>query len=121
MRSVAAALAAHCTDLDVPARPRLLALANVQHLATDVTGRLADGATVLGLAASLHPTAAVCGTPTERAAAVIRELEGMERIIVDLDQALCSPLDVACMQSHVDTALALLPAERLRPCDPLGE
>jgi menaquinone-specific isochorismate synthase len=34
---------------------------------------------VLALAASLHPTAAVCGTPTERAFAVIRELEGMDR------------------------------------------
>ena len=40
---------------------------------------LADGASVLALAASLHPTAAVCGTPTERAFAVIRELEGMDR------------------------------------------
>jgi menaquinone-specific isochorismate synthase len=77
--SVAAALAAHCTDLDVPETPRLLRLANVQHLATDVTGVLADGAPVLALAASLHPTAAVCGTPTERAFAVIRELEGMDR------------------------------------------
>jgi menaquinone-specific isochorismate synthase len=77
--SVAAALAAHCTDLSVPPSPRLLALANVQHLATDVTGSLADGATVLGLAASLHPTAAVCGTPTERAFALIRSLEGMSR------------------------------------------
>ena len=34
---------------------------------------------MLALAASLHPTAAVCGTPTERAFAVIRELEGMDR------------------------------------------
>lgn len=77
--SVAEALAAHCTDLDVPDAPHVLALANVQHLATDVTGRLADGASALALAASLHPTAAVCGTPTERAAAVIREVEGMDR------------------------------------------
>jgi menaquinone-specific isochorismate synthase len=79
VRSVAMALAAHCTDLDVPETPRLLRLANVQHLATDVTGVLADGAPALALAASLHPTAAVCGTPTERAFAVIRELEGMDR------------------------------------------
>ena len=79
VRSVALALAAHCTDLDVPEGPRVLALANVQHLATDVTGQLADGASVLALAASLHPTAAVCGTPTERALALIRELEGMDR------------------------------------------
>jgi menaquinone-specific isochorismate synthase len=79
VQSVALALAAHCTDLEVPSTPRLLRLANVQHLATDVSGVLADGAPVLALAASLHPTAAVCGTPTERAFAVIRELEGMDR------------------------------------------
>ena len=79
VRSVAKALAAHCTDLDVPTRPHVLELSNVQHLATDVTGRLADSATVLALAASLHPTAAVCGTPTERAFALINELEGMDR------------------------------------------
>jgi menaquinone-specific isochorismate synthase len=79
VHSVAKALAAHCTDLDVPERPRVLPLANVKHLATDVTGRLADSATVLALAASLHPTAAVCGTPTERAFAIIRDLEGMDR------------------------------------------
>jgi menaquinone-specific isochorismate synthase len=79
VRSVARALAAHCTDLDVPSRPHVLELANVQHLATDVTGRLADSATVLALAASLHPTAAVCGTPTERAFALIAELEQMDR------------------------------------------
>lgn len=79
VQSVALALAAHCTDLDVPPTPRLLRLANVQHLATDVSGVLADASSVLALAASLHPTAAVCGTPTERAFAVIRELEGMDR------------------------------------------
>jgi len=79
VRSVAKALAAHCTDLEVPENPSVLELANVQHLATDVTGRLADEAPVLALAASLHPTAAVCGTPTERAFALIRELEGMDR------------------------------------------
>jgi menaquinone-specific isochorismate synthase len=79
VESVAAALATHCTDLNVPERPFILRLANVQHLATDVTGELVDAAPALALAASLHPTAAVCGTPTERATHVIRELEGMNR------------------------------------------
>jgi len=79
VHSVARALATHCTDLHVPLRPHILRLANVQHLATDVTGRLADSAPVLALAASLHPTAAVCGTPTERALALIRQTEGMDR------------------------------------------
>lgn len=79
VESVAAALATHCTDLNVPERPFILRLANVQHLATDVTGELVDAAPALALAASLHPTAAVCGTPTERATQVIKELEGMDR------------------------------------------
>lgn len=77
--SVAAALASHCTDLDVPDQPFILQLANVQHLATDVTGQIVDAAPVMALAASLHPTAAVCGTPTERAKLVINEIEGMDR------------------------------------------
>lgn len=79
VRSVADVLAAHCTDLDVPEEPSLLRLANVQHLATDVTGELADDVPAVALAGSLHPTAAVCGTPTERAAAVINELEHLDR------------------------------------------
>lgn len=79
VRSVAHALAIHCTDLDVPREPRVLRLANVQHLATDVAGSLADSASAVALAASLHPTAAICGTPTERAHQVIEELEDLER------------------------------------------
>lgn len=79
VNSVARALATHCADLDVPSRPRVLRLPNVQHLATDISGQLVDAAPVLALAASLHPTAAVCGTPTERAFSLIREFEGMDR------------------------------------------
>jgi len=79
VQSVQAALAPHCTDLTVPTEPFILQLANVQHLATDITGQLADNVSALVLAASLHPTAAVCGTPTERASALITELEGMSR------------------------------------------
>lgn len=79
VNSVARALAAHCTDLEVPEHPQVLELSNVQHLATDVTGQLAIEAPILALVASLHPTAAVCGTPTERAKSVITELEGMNR------------------------------------------
>lgn len=79
VESVAAALARHCTDLSVPQSPALLQLANVQHLSTDVSGQLADDASAIALAASLHPTAAVCGTPTERAATVIADLETIDR------------------------------------------
>ena len=77
--SVQSALAQHCTDLTVPDAPFILQLANVQHLATDITGELAENVSALVLAASLHPTAAVCGTPTERALGAIKELEVMDR------------------------------------------
>jgi menaquinone-specific isochorismate synthase len=80
------ALAPLCERLSVDAAPFLLRLANVQHLATAVTGRLArpPGRTdatpsALAIAAALHPTAAVCGTPADTAMELIRELEGMDR------------------------------------------
>jgi menaquinone-specific isochorismate synthase len=81
---VRAALAPLCDPLLVDEQPSLLRLANVQHLASSVTGRLAGGQnghgpSVLSLAAALHPTGAVCGTPTEVAMDVIRELERMDR------------------------------------------
>jgi menaquinone-specific isochorismate synthase len=77
--SVATALAGACADLQRSPEPFLLRLDNVQHLATEVTGRLTTGASALALAGRLHPTAAVGGTPTDRAMALIRELEGMDR------------------------------------------
>lgn len=79
VRSVAESLAPFCSDLVVPRAPEVVRLANVQHLQTDITGRLANGESVLDLAAALHPTAAVCGTPTRRAFAMIEEFEAMDR------------------------------------------
>ncbi len=77
--SVARALAPHCSGTNVPETPFVLHLANVMHLATDVTGVAADASSSLALAAALHPTAAVCGTPTADAALLIDEIEGMDR------------------------------------------
>lgn len=79
VRSVADALTPHCSSMNVPEAPFVLHLSNVMHLATDVTGVSADDATSLALAASLHPSAAVGGTPTADAVALIAELEGMDR------------------------------------------
>lgn len=61
--------------------PHLLQLDNVQHLATRFVGELAedDDATALDLAALLHPTPAVGGSPTGRAVELIDELEGLDR------------------------------------------
>lgn len=79
VRSVAEALTPHCSSTNVPESPFVLHLPNVMHLATDVTGVASDTTTALTLAAALHPSAAVGGTPTETAVRVIAELEGMDR------------------------------------------
>jgi menaquinone-specific isochorismate synthase len=81
VRSVADALAPHCSSMNVPEAPFVLHLPNVMHLATDVAGVVhdSDGANVLELAASLHPSAAVGGTPTKVAVEMIAEIEGMDR------------------------------------------
>ncbi len=79
VRSVAEALAPHCSSMNVPEAPFVLHLANVMHLATDVAGGLTDDTSSLSLAAALHPSAAVCGTPSVEADRVIAELEHMDR------------------------------------------
>ena len=82
VRSVADALAPFCSSMNVPESPFVLHLSNVMHLATDVTGVLSDNsspADIFELAARLHPSAAVCGTPTEVAKRTIDEIEGISR------------------------------------------
>ncbi|MGB8994769.1 MAG: chorismate-binding protein [Pseudonocardiaceae bacterium] len=90
-----------CDDLDVPDKPTVLELRNVSHLATHlsgvlstVAGRSAEPAetglsgpthpgirvpSALQLVATVHPTPAVGGTPTEEAVAYIGEVEGFDR------------------------------------------
>lgn len=79
VRSVADALSPHCSSMNVPESPFVLHLPNVMHLATDVAGVLHEDVSSLALAASLHPSAAVCGTPTLAARDLIAELEQMDR------------------------------------------
>ncbi len=81
VRSVAEALEPHCSSMNVPEAPFVLHLPNVMHLATDVAGVVHDAATVtsLELAAALHPSAAVGGTPTSVATDLIAQIEGMDR------------------------------------------
>lgn len=79
--AVRASLEPFCEELSVPQRPTLVRTATMWHLSTSVTGTLRDGAppTSLDLALALHPTPAVCGTPTGAAHATIGELEPFER------------------------------------------
>jgi menaquinone-specific isochorismate synthase len=79
VESVRDLLAPLCTELAVDPQPFLLQTADYRHLATSVSGVLSRDASALALAASLHPTAAICGTPTDVALELIRELERMDR------------------------------------------
>ena len=82
VRSVADALTPLCSSMNVPESPFVLHLSNVMHLATDVTGVLADSynpVDIFELVSRLHPSAAVCGTPTETAQRTIDEIEGISR------------------------------------------
>ena len=82
VRSVADVLAPFCSSTNVPESPFVLHLSNVMHLATDVTGVLNDSAKptdIFTLISELHPSAAVCGTPTDKAKNLITELEEMNR------------------------------------------
>jgi menaquinone-specific isochorismate synthase len=82
--SVVRALQPYCSTLTAPQGPDLLTLANVRHLASDVHGTQRrtgprSRAGLLELIGAVHPTAAVGGTPTADAVALIAELEGMDR------------------------------------------
>jgi menaquinone-specific isochorismate synthase len=79
VESLVAALRPHTTGVAVSELPFALKLPNLWHLATDVEGSLSDGSTALDLAAALHPTAAVAGTPLDAALAAIAELEPFDR------------------------------------------
>ena len=74
------ALLPWCSYLDYEAEPSVVGVANVQHLATLVEGRLSQPApSVLDLVGALHPTPAVSGWPRDLADAWIAEHEGFDR------------------------------------------
>jgi menaquinone-specific isochorismate synthase len=69
-----------CSYLDYEAEPSVVGVANVQHLATLVEGRLSQPPpSILELVAALHPTPAVNGWPRDQATAWIAEHEGFDR------------------------------------------
>lgn len=75
--SLATALAPLCRDLQIPEHPSLTSTREMWHLGTRIRGRVADPrTTALDLALAVHPTPAVCGTPTDEARRVIAGIEG---------------------------------------------
>ncbi|RTE06431.1 isochorismate synthase DhbC [Paenibacillus whitsoniae] len=80
IEAVAEALRPFCKSLDVPEKPSLVSTAAMWHLSTEIRGELADPEmTSLALAMALHPTPAVCGSPTELAREAIEEIEPFDR------------------------------------------
>jgi salicylate biosynthesis isochorismate synthase/menaquinone-specific isochorismate synthase len=59
--------------------PKVLSLANVDHLHTKVSARLRPGTDIADVAEALHPTSAVAGTPRPAALRFIAEHEGLDR------------------------------------------
>ncbi len=69
-----------CSYLDWEPEPSIITVANVQHLGTQMEGRLsAPPPTVLELVRALTPTPALGGHPRETALRMIAEVEGVER------------------------------------------
>jgi menaquinone-specific isochorismate synthase len=79
IESIARRLGDLGVKLEHPEQPRLLGLANVQHLHTPISAAMPAGVHILDLVARLHPTPAVGGTPRQPALAAIRRLEPFER------------------------------------------
>jgi menaquinone-specific isochorismate synthase len=79
VHSVLDALRAHVRAVTASELPFTLKLPNLWHLATDVEMQLAESSSALDLVAALHPTAAVAGSPTDAALALIAELEPFDR------------------------------------------
>ncbi|MBX9243260.1 chorismate-binding protein [Actinotalea ferrariae] len=116
VESLLRALEPFCSSTNVPETPFVLHLPNVLHLATDVAAVLAtDGdvapPTSLALAAALHPTAAVAGTPTEAACDLIERVEGMDR------GRYAGPVGWVGVDGDGEWGIALRSAE-LDPADP---
>jgi menaquinone-specific isochorismate synthase len=67
--SIARQLLPVCESLDLPDQPRVLKLANAQHLWSAIAGRLKPGVGIAEVLARLHPTPAVGGAPRQTALA----------------------------------------------------
>ncbi|OLF53663.1 isochorismate synthase [Pseudomonas chlororaphis] len=79
VQTIRQGLDALVSDLQAAAGPRLLKLANVQHLSTPIQARLRPEHSLLDGVRALHPTPAVGGLPRAGALNFIRRHEGFDR------------------------------------------
>lgn len=79
-QAISAQLGGLCSALQIPEQPSLTSTATLWHLSTHIEGTLTNPQTsALQLACRLHPTPAVCGSPTTLSQHLIRTLEPSER------------------------------------------
>jgi menaquinone-specific isochorismate synthase len=68
-----------CTEMEIPSKPVLYKLRNLQHLYTPVRGVFKKGFSIFDVINKLHPTPALGGEPREKALSFIREYELLDR------------------------------------------
>lgn len=79
LRSLKEVLDEFCDDVTAASEPSLLTMPNVHHLQTEVRAELRAGNSLLKIAARLHPTPAVGGSPREAALRFIHNAEDLDR------------------------------------------
>lgn len=77
--SLTSALEEFSSAIEVDAEPFSIALPNLWHLASDVKAALNSDSSSLQVVNALHPSAAVAGTPRDKALEVIKEIENVDR------------------------------------------
>jgi menaquinone-specific isochorismate synthase len=77
--SLVTSLEEFCVEINVDAEPFSMALPNLWHLASDVKAVLNSNSSSLQIVNALHPSAAVAGTPRDKALEVIEEIENIDR------------------------------------------
>ena len=77
--SLVTSLQEFCVEINVDAEPFSMALPNLWHLASDVKAVLNSDSSSLQVVNALHPSAAVAGTPRDKALEVIEEIENVDR------------------------------------------
>jgi menaquinone-specific isochorismate synthase len=79
IQSVSESLESLCDRLDVAVEPEVVRLPTVQHLRTNIMGRLNDRVSLYDVIDALHPTPAVGGVPRRQALRYIRQVEPIDR------------------------------------------
>jgi menaquinone-specific isochorismate synthase len=77
--SLVVSLSQFTKEITVDEEPFSIALPNLWHLASDVKAMLGSDSTSLQVVNALHPSAAVAGTPRDKALEVIEEIENVDR------------------------------------------